>query len=493
MSTKPLQRNNDKITIDRIRDKFGDEFIDMKPNNMNWNEYYGYLYNNYNLGLSGEKTYHDVENDPVLSYLYETKIPEMWLEKRELNVGTAGANYVVEHGYFKIASWLADQGIIPQFWSLIIGAKQGYEDFYIYLNKYFGNNPNNNGIFERLIILSAENGYTNFVHHIPSALISQAITTAMMGENISALEPLTSPSVLRYLGYNYPDVQLRQRFCENLSARVLRDLYDRRELKTIKWIVDNGGDMIFFIKPHDISILEYLLDNGTYPSDKDVLAIADQCNLPALELLSTHNILPSVRDVNWTGSTGCLDVLQFSMNHGIFPTIECLRYASSRGRINILQYLIENNILIPDVSVANYATDGYDFNIQISILELLKQHGIKPDSEGVDDAITKSKWEILRYLLSQNPPILPSQDGINESLNVGKRIVELLLDHKLFPTRDGINESCVYIDVATLDLLEQYGLYPDYRGANIAKEGGEDGPNEEALEWMAKKGIYPSN
>jgi hypothetical protein len=107
--------NNDTLTINLIRDKYGDEFIKLKPRDMKWNQYYGYLHDYYTTGKNGKKHYWDeeIQKQPIIARLYETNIPEMWLEKYGKYDDKEGASFAVINNNFKVVNWLADRMIFP--------------------------------------------------------------------------------------------------------------------------------------------------------------------------------------------------------------------------------------------------------------------------------------------------------------------------------------------------------------------------------------------
>jgi hypothetical protein len=219
-----MSSNNDIIAMNLIRNRYGDEFINLKPANMKWNEYFGYLYNYYKQGISGHKHYwdKDIQSEPIIQYLYESRIPKMWLEKYHKVTDINGADFAISHGNFQVSEWLASKGILPSEKGLSKAVEKGYDKTFVFAINY-NIDPN---IIASLVVESAKYKHLDFINYVPREIVQSAIYNAMMNEDIPTVEMLTTPIILRFLGYTANDTNIRRQFLKDIPNEEFINLID---------------------------------------------------------------------------------------------------------------------------------------------------------------------------------------------------------------------------------------------------------------------------
>lgn len=478
--------------IDMIREQYGDKFVELKPSNMSWNEYYGFLYNNYKIGLSGKKHYwdRDVQSNEIIKLLYETKIPTMWLEKYSQNIDTKGADFAADMNNFYVLNWLATQRIFPNILTIVNLAINGNENVFPFMMKY-NMSPD---IIADIAIESARNGHINFIKYIPQNIVNLALNKAIERQDIQALEFLTTYPVLHFLGYpGIPGdpVTLKKIFINNIPNNVLIYLIESGKLKIIQWLINNGKSMEFLVTMERQDLLIYLIANGIilntddisrgiYPNVNTANLAARQGNLNMIMTLAEYNILPDVKGANEAALFGHLDILRFLTKYRIFPDVEGANNAAY-GYLDILKFLESYGIFPNTIGANNAAKKG-----QFEILKYLIEHGIYPNVEGANDAVADDNLDIIEFLASYG--IFPDVSGANEAASIGELdILKFLEKYKILPDINGANDACDVGGIKVLEWLEQHSILPDYRGANIAYEV----ENNEVLDWLAERNIYP--
>lgn len=176
---------------------------------------------------------------------------------------------------------------------------------------------------------------------------------------------------------------------------------------------------------------------------------------------------------------GRIDILDWLSKYNIFPKTIDLLYAIQNNRFQLVQWAVAHGIY-PDQSGINAIVYTNNFDM----LDWFLEHNMIPNSCASDIAVINDNIPMLRWLIDHD--IKPHANIIHKVLNrTDTTMLEFLWIHGIRPTQDDINETST---VQCLTWLEQHGMLPDARAANIALHKGE----WDILEWMLKRNIYPT-
>jgi hypothetical protein len=385
--------NNDNLTINQIRDKFGDEFVKLKPLNMKWNEYYGYLYNYYTLGLNGKKHYwdKDIQSNPIIAYLYETQIPSQWLEKYHQKIDQKGINFAIENGNFQVANWLSDSGLLPDIQSLVVASQKGYDNLYPYLIQYNANPE----LIANIVRESAKSGHTNFIQYVQSDLVYYVLTKSIINGDIQAVETLSSPRILRFLGYTADDSNIRKQFTEAIPENLYNVLIQGNKFDMIQWIINNGGNLKYLIESDNDVVLIYLINNGIVLNTSDIDSIVGRGMIDVIKLLILKGRIPTVNGLNLAISGDDIDMVEYllSLRPPIYPNIESANEAVMSNNTEILD-LISQYRVYPSIEGINAGMELID----PSTLNWLAKHNLFPDYRGANIANKEDNIDALNWL-----------------------------------------------------------------------------------------------
>jgi hypothetical protein len=215
-----------------IQSRFGSEFIQYKPLDWFWSDYYQYLYNFLKNGLSGEIKYTDdiIQNESVLQMLFQKYVPEVWFYINFQNMDVNGANNACLNGQLHVIMWLSKQDTYPN----EIGTNNASFNNHLNILEFLKDNeiyPTKDGIYQasknghidiikfykankpkilnvkpaHIMINAGSNGYldlvrymlTTYVHNpINSTLLSEAIFLSMRDGDLLLLRRFLNPEFL---------------------------------------------------------------------------------------------------------------------------------------------------------------------------------------------------------------------------------------------------------------------------------------------------------
>lgn len=231
-----------------------------------------------------------------------------------------------------------------------------------------------------------------------------------------------------------------------------------------------GADMVQY-KPVNMTWKEYStnlqhwLDKGTIEQinetgrqDLKILFVkqgkAKQDNL-------TGKLIPNRTlgdlDANIHTQTGDLEKLRREIRIGRYPDIRSINVAVNLNHLNVVNYLASlNPPLLPNRDAADRAVNNHNMHA----LEWLASRNppILPTTIGANMAIQNSDLEMLIWLAGRNPPILPNVEGANLAAGRGDiRILNWLAAQNppILPNSSGANTAFILHRQESLNWLAQ--------------------------------------
>jgi hypothetical protein len=202
--------------------------------------------------------------------------------------------------------------------------------------------------------------------------------------------------------------------------------------------------------------------------------IARRGNIELLQWMATLDrpVLPTKKGAYMAAKNGRVEVLDWMYKrnppiHGNGRKIEML--AASLGHINILEWIREGNLF--------YTSRGRQSVVSIGPLTASR-------------AVSGGNIRVLKWLAHLNPPIYPTQRDIDLLLKHGIKlnILNWLEDHGILPTSRGADLAAENGHINVLEWLETRGILPTSRGANFAAGKG----HINILEWLKNRNILPT-
>lgn len=170
---------------------------------------------------------------------------------------------------------------------------------------------------------------------------------------------------------------------------VFKEALQYGDIQVINWFLEkgykpditNGIDYIVLYRP--LEIAEFMKSKGYLPSSDAVRRALENANEERLSWLTSNNITldPNIKkeiiaNNALFGSNIKLEKIKWLIQRGYYPTIDGVNSAAAYGNLEILKYL--------------------------------KTKGFLPNSRGATYALRNQKTDVVRWLASQNPPILPN-------------------------------------------------------------------------------------
>jgi hypothetical protein len=311
-------RNVDDETRKIIVHTFGSIFLNFKPVNMLWYQYYIFLYTYYQDALNGKKHYwdSDIQQSEVLKLLY-SEIPRTWLEKYSQRTDSSGADFALSQSNFEVVDWLASQQIYPTLRGLREAVEMGVPSIFSYMM----DQQIDETFTLNMIIIALQNGYRNFLDIVPIDYVHDALELSLESKDISKFELFMNYPILHYIGIKgNSDDEIIQNYIDSVAnPDSLSFLLEKGFRPGIE--VANKAVM-----DRDLILLRLLVSYGIYPTEGTLdRSIKRGRNLSVLQLLSTYDILPSIEGANNALRKGDLATLRFLLEHGIYPNIKIIR------------------------------------------------------------------------------------------------------------------------------------------------------------------------
>ena len=186
--------------------------------------------------------------------------------------------------------------------------------------------------------------------------------------------------------------------------------------------------------------------------------------------------IPTYHQADDASRDGDLPALKYLVSLGVLPE-DGANEAAYNGKLEIVEYLASLN---PPILPNQLGVDGAAEYGHLDVVQYLASLNppILPDQDGANWAARNGQLDMVKYLASLTPPILTDQVGANYAAGNGKlEIVKFLasLNPPILPTQGGANGAARYGQLEVVQYLASFNppIFPNQKGANWAARNGQ--------------------